>query len=380
MTKIKIILLLLLFANLSFGQKTGTDYLYPKSYFNSIDLSVDKKVDSLLKLKFDSGFNGNVLIMSKDNIIYKKSFGYSNYDKKELLNDSSIFELASCSKQFTAMAIMILVKEGKINYSDNIKKYLPDLPYQNITVENLLTHTSGLPDYMELMEKYWKKNKFATNYDIIDLFKKYKPKVHFTPNEKFEYSNTGYAILSIIIEKASGVTYSEFLKENIFTQLGMKDTWVYNTRRCKGEKISNYAYGYVFSDNLKKYVLPDSLPDYNFVMYMDAITGDGAVNTTTIDLTKWYKAIKGNELLPKKTMELAYSKHKLQNNTESNYGYGLFTDGGGKYERVIYHGGAWPGYSTSTLLFLDKDITIIVLSNNEYDVYKLTDQIARALQ
>ena len=357
------------------------DYLYAKNKNNyNSEQSKSTQIDVLLKQKFVTGFNGNVLVIDKGNIIYKKSFGYSNYDNKDLLNDSSVFELASCSKQFTAMAIMILAEQGKINYSDNIQKYIPDLPYQNITIENLLTHTSGLPDYMELLQKYWDKNKFATNYDIVDLFKKYKPKIYFSPDKMFEYSNTGYALLSIIIEKASGLTYAEFLNENIFKPLRMKNTRVYNTRRVKNEKINNYAYGYIYSEKLKKYALPDSLPDYNYVFFMDAITGDGTVNTTTLDLVNWDKSFRENKLVSKETIEKAFSKHKLSDGKVSDYGYGLCIGGGDKNERVVYHGGSWAGYSTFLLHFIDKQVTIIILSNNEYEnIGKLVDQIARML-
>ena len=357
------------------------DYLYAKNKNNyNSEQSKSTQIDVLLKQKFVTRFNGNVLVIDKGNIIYKKSFGYSNYDNKDLLNDSSVFELASCSKQFTAMAIMILAEQGKINYSDNIQKYIPDLPYQNITIENLLTHTSGLPDYMELLQKYWDKNKFATNYDIVDLFKKYKPKIYFSPDKMFEYSNTGYALLSIIIEKASGLTYAEFLNENIFKPLRMKNTRVYNTRRVKNEKINNYAYGYIYSEKLKKYALPDSLPDYNYVFFMDAITGDGTVNTTTLDLVNWDKSFRENKLVSKETIEKAFSKHKLSDGKVSDYGYGLCIGGGDKNERVVYHGGSWAGYSTFLLHFIDKQVTIIILSNNEYEnIGKLVDQIARML-
>ncbi len=356
------------------------DFHYPKGPFFLPTHLMGPKVDSLVKAKSESGFNGSVLVLNNGNEICKKSFGYANFETKELLNNNSVFELASCSKQFTGMAIMILAEQGKLNYSDTIQKYIPGLPYKNITIENLLTHTSGLPDYMELMEKHWDKKKFATNYDIVELFKKFKPKVSFSPNEQFEYSNTGYALLSIIIEKASGMTYAEFLMKNIFQPLGMENTRVYNTRRSKNEKINNYAYGYVYPYKLKKYVLPDSLPDYKYVIYMDAITGDGTVNTSISDLQIWDGAIRQNKLVSKNTIDKAFSPHKLKDGKESNYGYGQFVVNNDKNERLIYHGGAWPGYATFILHFIDKQITIIILSNNEYEnTTKLADQIASLL-
>jgi CubicO group peptidase (beta-lactamase class C family) len=358
------------------------DFHYPKEKNSNgpSDQQNALKIDSLVKFKSTKGFNGSVLVINNGNAIYKKSFGYANFESKELLNDSSVFELASCSKQFTGMAIMMLAEQGKLNYSDNIQKYIPDLPYQNITIENLLTHTSGLPDYMDLLEKHWDKKKFATNYDIIGLFKKFKPKVYYQPNETFDYSNTGYALLSVIIEKASGLSYSEFLDKNIFKPLGMKSTRVYNTRRSKSEKINNYAYGYIYSDKLKKFALPDSLPDHKYVIYIDAITGDGTVNTSITDLALWDKALRENKLVQKSTLEKAFSPYKLKDGKKSDYGYGQSIVNFGKNERLVYHGGSWPGYLTFILHCIDRPTSIIILSNNAYEnTVKLAGQIALIL-
>ena len=238
------------------------------------DTIMQLRIDSILQQKNNAGvFTGCVLVINKGKAIYKNCAGYADYENKTFLNDSSIFELASCSKQFTAMAIMILAERGKLNYTDNIKQYIPELPYDGITVENLLTHTSGLPDYEEMLDEHWDKKKFATNNDIVSCFAKYKPSTDFKPGKKHEYSNTGYTLLSVIIEKASGMSYSDFLATNIFQPLGMTHSRVYNTRRVKNEKVNNYAYGYVYSDSLRQYVLPDILSDYDYVIYQDAFPG-----------------------------------------------------------------------------------------------------------
>ena len=157
--------------------------------------------------------------------------------------------------------------------SDSVQRFIPSLPYRGITIENLLTHTSGLPDYEALLTKVWDKTKFATNYDVIELLKKHKPKAHFTANERFEYSNTGYVLLSVIIEKASGINFGDYLAAEIFQPLKMSHTRVYNTRRSKKETIDNYAYGYVYDNETKRYVLPDSTKEFQQVVYQDAITG-----------------------------------------------------------------------------------------------------------
>ncbi|WP_394265603.1 serine hydrolase domain-containing protein [Bergeyella zoohelcum] len=131
------------------------------------------------------------------------------------MNSSTVFELASVSKQFTAMDIVLLEKQKKLKYDDKISRYIPELAfYGNITIQNLLHHTSGLPDYMELFEEKWDKTEFAVNQDIVNELAKYQPKLHFLPGEKYEYSNTGYALLGLIIEKVSKKSFGQFLSEH----------------------------------------------------------------------------------------------------------------------------------------------------------------------
>ncbi|GAB4453503.1 MAG: hypothetical protein Fur0028_08980 [Bacteroidales bacterium] len=259
-----------------------------------------KKLDSLLTaMHSNENLNGNILIAEEGKVMYKKSFGNANEDTKQKLNENSIFELASCSKQFTAMAIMILKEKGKLNLDDNISKFIPELAnYKNITIKNLLNHTGGLPDYMDLMDSLFDKSKIATNKDIIALFSKVQPKILFAPNTKYEYSNTGYALLASIIEKASGQSYANFLQNNIFKPLKMTRSFVY-TRRFAPKNIANYAFGYIYSDSLKKYILPDDLTETKSVIWLDGIVGDGCVNSTINDLLKWDRALYTNKLLSK---------------------------------------------------------------------------------
>ena len=191
-----------------------------------------QKIDSILNSLYSKEkINGNFLIAEKGKIIYSHSFGLANETTKDKLNENSIFELASCSKQFTAMAIMILKEKGKLSLDDKIIKYIPELSdYNGVTIRNLLNHTGGLPDYMELMDSLFDKSKIANNKDIIQIFSKYQPKILFEPNTKYEYSNTGYALLASIIEKASGLTYADYLSKTIFKPLKMKNTFVYTRR------------------------------------------------------------------------------------------------------------------------------------------------------
>lgn len=325
-----------------------------------------QKIDSLLNTLYLSGqINGNFLIAEKGKVLYKKSFGLANEDTKQLLNENSIFEIASVTKQFTAMAIMILNEKGKLNLDDNISKFIPELAfYKGITIKHLLNHTSGLPDYMELFEKIFDTSKIATNKDVITIFSQRKPKVLFSPNTQHEYSNTGYALLASIIEVASGETYANFLQKAIFKPLRMNNTFVYK-RRTTPKKIDNYAYGYVYSDSLKKYTLPDNLKETNFVVWLDGVVGDGGINSTVNDLLKWDRALYTNKLLSKKGLEEVFNLTTLNDNTQIKYGYGWEIDNHAEFGKIVFHGGGWPGYATFFARHITNDKTIIILQNHD---------------
>lgn len=324
------------------------------------------RIDSLLIPLYKEGhINGNFLIAEKGKVLYKKSFGISNEETKQPLNENSIFEIASVSKQFTAMAIMILNEKGKLNLDDKISKFIPELAfYDGITIKHLLNHTSGLPDYMELFEKIFDKSKIATNNDVITIFAQKQPKLLFLPNSKHEYCNTGYALLASIIEKASGETYPNFLQKVIFKPLKMNRSFVYK-RRLAPKKIDNYAYGYVYSDSLKKYTLPDDLKETKFVIMLDGVVGDGGINSTVNDLLKWDRALYTNKLLSKKGMEEMFSVTTLNNNTQVKYGYGWEIDNNTEFGKIVSHGGGWPGYATFIARHTTDDKTIIVLQNHD---------------
>src|SRR4249919_3778758 len=310
-------------------------------------------------------FNGTILVAEKGKPIYQQALGYADYNSKRMLNDSSVFELASVSKQFTAMGIMILKDRKLLSYENNIKKYFPQLPYDNITIRNLLTHTSGIPSYEDQFEKNWDHKKIAFNKDIIDMLSQRKDTLFFKPGTKYKYSNTGYALLASIIEKVSGMSYNDFMAVNIFKPLGMSHTFIYNTRRSTGKIPDNYALGFVYSDSLKRYILPDSSPAYDYVYYLDGIVGDGCVNTTTGDLVKWDQALYGNKLVSKVSLDEMLSPLVQMSPRDSTgfYGFGVFvqkSDNG----KIISHTGGWPGYATDITRMVDSNETIIVLSNN----------------
>lgn len=327
-------------------------------------------------------FFGNVLIADKGSIIYQKSFGKANRTSNADLNAESVFELASVSKQFTAMGIMLLKKQRKLNYEDSLRKFIPELPYYNITIRQLLNHTSGLPDYMQLFTNYWDRTKIATNSDVIGLLAKYKPPIHFVPGEKWEYSNTGYMLLAFIIEKASGQSFGDYLQKNIFQPLKMKRSLVYR-RRYEKKTIPNYALGYVYDRNKKQFALPDSVIETaGTVFCLDGIVGDGSVNTTVNDLLIWDRALYTEKLISKEMMGEALQPGTLNDGKKTNYGFGWAiaeVKGAGK---IVNHSGSWPGYNTYIERNIEKDKTIIILRNHETpgDVLKKTRQVLYGLK
>ena len=356
----KNLIFFLLFPFTSIGQRN-----YPASFdsFMNAEVAINH-------------FNGNVLVAKSGDIIYHKAFGYRNYDTKELLNNNSVFELESISKQFTAVAILQLIEKGELKLSDSLRKFFPQLPYHDITIQNLLTHTSGLPLYDDEMRDKWDHKKIAFNDDLINFLSIEKIPVHFKAGTKWEYCGTGFDLLASVIERISGVSFNDHMLRNIFEPLGMKNTRIYNTRRSVKDTIPNYAYGYMYSDSLKKYVIPDSMPEYDYVTYLDGLVGDGQVNSTTGDLLIWDRALKNHLLLsedlqnqmfsPQSTVDTA-SGHYYGYGSKLYYGYGV--DLGKDDElsrRFIAHGGDYPGYITFLIRYLDDDVTITVLSNNHF--------------
>ncbi len=309
-------------------------------------------------------FNGNVLVAQNGNIITKGCYGFADFDSKRLLNDSAVFELASASKQFTATGIMLLKDKGKLKLTDSLRQYFPELPYHNISIWHMLTHTSGLPDYCELMIEKWDRSKIAFNNDMIAFLVKENPPLLFAPGTKWEYSNTAYVILASIIEKISGQTFRQYMATNIFEPLQMQHSRIYNTRRSLKDSISNYAFGYCYNDSLKKYILPDNDLKADFVVYLDGLQGDGIVNSTIIDLLKWGRAVKNHVLLKKETQEEMLKGQAMYDTIRKKYyGYGVMLEKN-ELGNIISHSGGWPGYVTSLARNVDKDETYIVLSNN----------------
>lgn len=324
-----------------------------------------QRLDSLFSsLYAKKMFNGNVLVADKGDVIFKKSYGIADEESKRKLNTETIFELASVSKQFTAMGIVMLQKAGKLAYSDKVSKYIQELEfYGDVTIQNLLNHTGGLPDYMSLLEQHFDKSKFATNASIINVLVDQKPKANFQPGDKFEYSNTGYALLASIIEKASGKSFADHLAETIFKPLGMKNTFVYRSI-YESRDIDNIAHGYI-ADNSGNKVRPRSFGKDFYFYYLDGIVGDGMVNSTLDDLLKWDRALYTDQLVNAEDKALIFNDADTKDGKGSGYGFGWAVGTSEKYGKVANHSGSWAGNLTFIERQLDNDKTFIILQNND---------------
>jgi CubicO group peptidase (beta-lactamase class C family) len=319
------------------------------------------KLDSLFAAQKD--FSGVVLIADNGKPVYQKAFGYREFENKIPLQISDIFELASVSKQFTAMIIMMLKEKGLLNYDDSVSKYL-QIPYKGMTIRNLLTHTSGLPDYQEIMDKYWDKSKVAGNPDCIEYLNKYAPPKHFEPGEKYEYSNTGYMLLASIAEKASGKDFIEMCRKWIFKELKMKSTDIRTLEEKKATK--NFAIGHIYVEERNKYVRADSFPSSNYTIWLGNRKGPGRISSTAADLLKWDKALYTEILIKQSTLQDAFTPMKLNNGTISNYGFGWELRNDPSFGKIVQHNGDNPGYKTQIIRYIDKKKTVIILNNNAH--------------
>jgi CubicO group peptidase (beta-lactamase class C family) len=335
--------------------------------------------DSLFEgLYKKQNFNGNILIAEKGKIIYQKSFGMANEATKEKLNENSIFELASVSKQFTAMAIAILKEKNKLKFDDKIEKYIPELSfYKNVTIRNLLNHTGGLPDYMDLMDSSLTASKIINNNDVIEFLKINKPKSSFEPNTEFEYSNTGYTLLASIVERVSKITFAEFLKQNIFNPLGMKNTEVIS-KLLHPKELKNFAAGYV-QDSLKVNILPETLESNKYVINYDGVVGAGRIKSTAKDLLLWDKSLYSNKIINQETLKEIYTPGKLNNSSVTKYGFGWGIDNKYSVGKIVNHIGGWAGYATFIERDIDKQNTIIILQNFRNDNTELPIREVRSI-
>lgn len=295
-------------------------------------------------------FNGTALYAERGKILYKKAFGVANAATGEQLQTRSAFNLASISKQFVAMTIMLLQEEGKIGYDDEVRKYLPEFPYEKIHIRHLLTHTSGLPEYFDLASRHTGTLDTLSNGDILDLLARYTPALDFAPGSRWQYTNTGYVLLPLIVEKVSGQPFEVFFQERIAIPLGLKNTYVYHLGLPSSPQ--NRVLGFRrFEGN----------PIANDLGRFDGLDGDGNIYSSAEDLFLWEQSLYSGKLVRKTTLKEAFSPVKLNDGNTHNYGFGWAIDEGGT---IFSHTGGWVGFRNLIIRSADNSRTLILLGSD----------------
>ena len=323
--------------------------------------------DELTNLLLRSRFNGHIFVARHGTILYDRSSGFSDFRNSTPVSQETPFQLASITKTFTATAVLMLHQDEKLHIDSLVVKYMPEFPYSNITVRHLLNHTSGLQNYMWVMERFWTNSRMPTSEDMLQTFIKQRRPLDFRPGTRWAYSNTGYAILGLLVERVSGKSFPEFMREQIFDPLQMHKTFVYDVHNESKPEIR--AHG--FRPSRGRFV---HVPDVSH----DGVMGDKGIFSTTADLYKWDQAIYRHELLSPDLWELAFEKAQLRNDSTVNYGMGwrlqTFLD-----HRIVHHPGRWNGFRTSFKRFIDDGATLIILANNNMDIASLVDNMQKII-
>ena len=343
------------------------------------DAAIAKKIDSIFiaaGLKDQAAPGAAVLVLQHGRVVFERGYGVAELSSGAKITAKTNFRLASVSKQFTAMAIMLLVHDGKLHYDDHLTDVFPDFPPygKTITIRNLLQHTSGLKDYEDLMP--------PTNpavpveqiqiqdAGVLELLKK-ETATKFAPGTKWEYSNSGYVLLGVIVQKVSGKSFPDFLRERIFIPLGMTNTVAYVRGR---NEVSNRAFGH--SQEGGKWKQTDQSPT-------SATLGDGGIYSSLEDLAKWDRALREHTLLSAREMQVAMTPVKVSggqptepDGSPAAYGFGWFLNPYKGHQRM-WHYGETVGFRTAIQRFEQDDLTIIILCNrSDLDPAKLALQVA----
>jgi CubicO group peptidase (beta-lactamase class C family) len=316
-------------------------------------------------------FNGAVLIAHNGKPIYEQTFGYADLTTKDALTKNTPFELASISKTFTATAVLKLDQEGMLSLDEPVKLYFPDFPYEAVTIRQLLTHRSGLPDYVFMSNNFiTDRSHYMSNEDVVNIFIEKKAPLLFFPNSKFEYSNSNYAILAAIITKVTGLKFQTYMHDSIFVPLGMNHSYVFDFEDTVQKEYARThdAYGQKLKD-----------------VCFDGAVGDKGVYSTAEDMLKWDNALKTGKVLPEEVLEEAYKPRSFENESfgnsdNKNYGYGWRMAKQADGNNIIYHNGWWHGNNNVFARNLRDNTTIIVLGNRLNQGNYATDPIWEILK
>jgi CubicO group peptidase (beta-lactamase class C family) len=315
--------------------------------------SLESKIDALVAKEYKPDEPGIVVrVQKKGKVLFEKAYGMADMELGVKMQPDHILRLGSITKQFTAVAVLMLVQEGKVSLADDLTKYLPDYPTggRKITVAQLLNHTSGIKSYTGMADFPTIFRKDMTLTELIDHFK--NEPFDFEPGEKWDYNNSAYILAGAVIEKASGMSYADFVEQRIFQPLGMTDSYYDVTDRIIPRRVRGYGGGEKEGSFSNAPYLSMTLP-----------YAAGSLMSTVADLGKWDEALYTEKLVKKDLLKLAWTPTKLNNGTMTHYGYGWgFDEVDGR--KFIYHSGGIHGFVTNGIRVPDEHLYVVALSNN----------------
>lgn len=316
----------------------------------------NKLVKEFLDKRLPRNFNGSILI-AKDGVpVFEEYRGFRDLRLKDSLTAETPFQIASTSKPFTAAAVLRLAQEGKLSLNDPVYKFFPGFPYPEVTVQMLLNHRSGLPNYLNYFEhKGWNRTTPATNEDVINTLMTWQPPRAYKPNTHFNYCNTNYVLLASIVERVSGQSFPQYMKDNFFDPLGMKNTFVLTVQDSARLTPSFDGYG-----------------SYWQLDFSDGPYGDKNMYSTPRDLLKWDQAWYSNIILNQQMKDSAFTAYSHERPGTHHYGLGWRLLMLPNEKKVIYHNGRWHGFNSAFARLTEEKVTIIILTNKfNHSIYKI---------
>jgi CubicO group peptidase (beta-lactamase class C family) len=308
-------------------------------------------------------------VLREGKVVKAQGYGLANVELNVAVKPETVFQSGSVGKQFTATAVMMLVEEGRVGLDDKLSKYLAGTPaaWKDVTVRNLLTHTSGIADYTD--SEYTKAGGLINlrgDYTEAELYQKLvQLPLNFETGTKWKYSNTGYVLLGFLIHKVTGEFYGDFLQEHIFRPLGMGATRIIS----EADIVPNRSSGYE--------LVKGEIKNQQWVSATLNTTADGALYTNVLDLGKWDAALYTEKLLKRGSFEQMWTPVKLKNGKTYPYGFGWFLNGANGH-RLIEHDGAWQGFTMTISRYVDDGLTVIVMTNLDEEHCK-PDRIAHGV-
>ena len=299
--------------------------------------------DSLL---FKRGFNGQLLIAKNGTIVFEKAMGFTDMRTKDTLSLNTPMHIASVSKTFTSMAVLHLMEEGRLKLDDTLGKYFPGFPYPDVTVKMLLSHRSGLPNYLHYLSLLKNNDTCYSNQDVLNSLFTLQPGLEYKSGTRFSYSNTNFVLLAMIVEKITGKAFPAYLKEIFFNPLQMTHTFVYANQDTLTPTPSFAWTGRLW----------ESDP-------FDCTYGDKNVYTTVHDLLKWDQALSNGQLFKQATLDSAFTPFSNEKRSIHNYGLGWRMMIFPNEKKLIYHNGRWHGSNAVFVRFIDENATMIIIGN-----------------